>query len=59
MKRNESASKTTNELRRLRKAIRKKCQECFGGIKDNVRFCTLKDCALWKDRGGKEKATRK
>ncbi len=35
----------------LSRAIRAKCLDCCGGIRNEVRDCRLKDCPLWPYRG--------
>lgn len=34
------------------KAIRKKCLECSNGQTKEVRFCPIKNCALYSYRNG-------
>jgi hypothetical protein len=36
------------------KAIRLKCLDCCCGSTKEVRFCTIKSCALYRFRMGKE-----
>ena len=35
------------------KAIRAKCMECSNGQPNEVKFCPIPDCALYKYRSGK------
>ena len=42
----------TKDISVLR-AIRLKCLDCSGWVKDDVKNCHLKDCALWIYRFGK------
>lgn len=36
------------------KAIKKKCLDCCGNDKKEVKLCPVKECALWVYRLGKE-----
>ena len=46
--------KVNNRLTR-KQAIRKKCLECSGNNKIEVRKCEIKDCPLYRYRLGTEK----
>ena len=34
------------------KAIRNKCLDCSGGMRNEVRLCAMKSCPLWPFRSG-------
>lgn len=40
-------------------AIKAKCKECCCGVIEEVKQCTMKDCALWQYRLGKENTESK
>ncbi len=41
------------------RAMRKKCIDCSGGSKAEVKYCTVRDCDLWFYRLGKRPQTVK
>lgn len=43
------ATKKPNQTELL-SAIRKKCLDCSGGMRNEVRDCRIKDCPLYKYR---------
>jgi len=45
----EMAAKKPNQTELL-SAIRKKCLDCSGGMRNEVRDCRIKDCPLYKYR---------
>jgi len=40
--------------KRILHAIREHCIDCCGGSKEEVRLCTVSDCALYPFRLGKD-----
>jgi hypothetical protein len=47
------AAQFHSDLHSALKAIRRKCHDCSGALKSEVRNCAFKDCALHSFRQGK------
>ena len=45
--------KTTSQILSPLKAIRAKCLDCSGNMKNEVRLCPCSDCSLYPYRHGK------
>ena len=43
----------TTKILTANQAIRQKCLECSAWQRNEVRYCTAKDCALWPFRHGR------